>query len=98
MPLTILLDTSPLGTVTKQKGRSDAEECREWVRVCRRRGHQVLVPAVAYYEVARELERQNNYHGLQRLELFCLTSDCYLPHRLRVEIGGKVVGSLAQSR
>lgn len=79
MPLTIFLDTSPLSTVTKRKGVVEADECRQWVADCRRAGHRIIAPAIAYYEVARELERVGNTAGLVRLDGFCAVPGCYLP-------------------
>lgn len=79
MPLTIVLDTSPLSTVTKRKGVAEADACRQWVADCRQAGHRILAPAFAYYEVARELERMGNAVALLRLDAFCSVPGCYLP-------------------
>lgn len=79
MALTIVLDTSPLSTVTKRRGVAEADACRQWVADCRRAGHTILAPAIAYYEVARELERVGNATGLLRLDAFCGVPGCYLP-------------------
>lgn len=79
MPLTIILDTSPLSTVTKRRGVPEADACRQWVADCRRAGHRVFAPAIAYYEVARELERSGGVAGLSRLDAFCAMPDCYVP-------------------
>ena len=78
MALTIVLDTSPLSTVTKRQGVAEADACRRWVVDCRRAGHQVLAPAIAYYEVARELERTGNATGIARLDAFCAVPGCYV--------------------
>ncbi len=79
MALTIVLDTSPLSTVTKRQGVAEADVCRQWVSDCRRAGHRVIAPAIAYYEVARELERMGNTFGIARLDAFCAVPGCYLP-------------------
>jgi hypothetical protein len=79
MALTIILDTSPLSTVTKRRGVPEADSCRQWVADCRRAGHQIIAPAIAFYEVARELERMGNPSGLARLDAFCTLPGCYLP-------------------
>lgn len=71
MSRVILLDAGPLGIVTKRRGVPDAEACRAWVARCLQQGALVLVPAIAYYEVRRELERIPNATGLARLEAFC---------------------------
>jgi predicted nucleic acid-binding protein len=68
---TILLDTGPLGIVTKRRGVSDADACRTWIAGCIRKGTSFVVPAIAYYEVRRELERLKNITGVTRLDEFC---------------------------
>jgi predicted nucleic acid-binding protein len=79
MPLTIVLDTSPLGSVTRRAGVPEADACREWIDQCRAAGNLIIAPAVAYFEVARELERLDNVTGLGRLDSFCQVPGCYLP-------------------
>ena len=71
MSRTIVLDTGPLGIVTKQHGVPDADACRRWVAEWVRNGAFFVVPAIAYYEVRRELERANNQAGIVRLDSFC---------------------------
>jgi len=71
MSRVILLDAGPLGIVTKRRGIPEAEACRAWVAHCLRHGARILVPAIAYYEVCRELERMRNTTGLARVEAFC---------------------------
>ncbi len=71
MSRVIFLDAGPLGIVTKRRGVPDAEACRAWVAHCLRHGARILVPAIAYYEVRRELERMHNATGVARLEAFC---------------------------
>ena len=71
MSRVILLDAGPLGLVTKRRGVPEAEACRAWVARCLRQEAHILVPAIAYYEVCRELERMRNTTGLARVEAFC---------------------------
>jgi predicted nucleic acid-binding protein len=71
MSRAILLDAGPLGIVTKRRGVPDAEACRAWVAHCLRQGARIFVPAIAYYEVCRELERMRNPTGLARVAAFC---------------------------
>ena len=71
MSRVILLDAGPLGIVTKRLGVPDAEACRAWVARCLRHGARIFVPAIAYYEVCRELERMRNTTGLARVAAFC---------------------------
>jgi predicted nucleic acid-binding protein len=66
-----MLDTGPLGIATKRRGVPDAEACRNWISHCIRNGASFIVPAIAYYEVRRELERLNNTTGIARLDAFC---------------------------
>jgi predicted nucleic acid-binding protein len=66
--------------VTKRRGVPEAEACRAWVARCLRQGARILVPAIAYYEVCRELERMRNATGLARVEAFCnVVPGRYLP-------------------
>ena len=71
MSRVILLDAGPLGIVTKRRGVPDAEACRAWVARCLRQGARIFVPAIAYCEVCRELERMRNTTGLARVAVFC---------------------------
>src|SRR5438270_5510363 len=71
MTSVIVLDTGPLGIATKRRGVSDAEACRQWIGIGIRRGVSFVVPAIAYYEVRRELERLTNTTGIARLDAFC---------------------------
>ena len=54
----IVLDTFPASSVAKRPGRKRSllDQCREWIAECEAAEHTVLVPAIAYYEVLRELE------------------------------------------
>lgn len=67
----IILDSGPLGTATKRRGVPDAEACRRWVADWIKHGVSFHVPAIAYYEVRRELERHGNWAGCSRLDAFC---------------------------
>lgn len=71
MALVIVLDTGPLGLVTKRRGIEAADVCREWAAACLRNGATLFVPIIAYYEVRRELERVNNASAIARLDAFC---------------------------
>ncbi len=79
MARTIVLDASPLSIVTMRRGVPEAEGCRQWVVECRVAGWTIRAPAIAYFEVARELRRAGNSLGLERLEAFCSLPGCYLP-------------------
>ena len=71
MTRVIIPDTSPLGIVTKRSGVPEAEACRAWIAHCLRAEITVLMPAIAYYEILRELEQLNNSVGIARLDAFC---------------------------
>lgn len=71
MSRVVLLDAGPLGIATKRRGVPDAEASRQWIRNGIQRGASFLVPAIAYYEVRRELERLNSAAGIARLDAFC---------------------------
>jgi predicted nucleic acid-binding protein len=80
MSRVILLDAGPLGLVTKRRGVPEAESCRAWVARYLHQGARILVPAIAYYEVCRELERMRNAMGLARMDAFCsAVPDRYVP-------------------
>jgi hypothetical protein len=67
----VILDTGPLGIATKRRGVPEAEACRAWIADGLRKGASFTVPAIAYYEVRRELERLKNTTGIARLNGFC---------------------------
>ena len=57
-----------------------ADACRQWARECLNNGAMIIVPAVADYEVRRELIRAKKLYGVNRLDVFNLTaSHRYLP-------------------
>jgi predicted nucleic acid-binding protein len=52
----------------------------EWLSGCLLRGSRLIVPAIVYYEVKRELRRAEKVSGLARLEEFiAATPGRYLP-------------------
>ena len=79
---TIILDTFPLSCVGKSKGktRTVTDDCREWVLDCIAAGNPIRVPAIAYYEALRELERLGATTQIARLKVFCFTDpDRFIP-------------------
>lgn len=64
----ILLDTGPLGLVTNPKGGDEARRCEAWLRDILDAGADVIVPALADYELRRELIRGGKAEGLDRLD------------------------------
>lgn len=76
MPRVIVLDTFPLSSTAKREAPPGVpptalDLCRRWIQDCIRAGDQVLVPAIAYYEALRELERLNAHAQIGRLRAFC---------------------------
>jgi predicted nucleic acid-binding protein len=68
MPRVILLDAGPLGLITNPGGGDDATACKRWFERTLNEGTRVCVPAIADYEVRRELIRAKKHKGLQRLD------------------------------
>ncbi len=72
----IVLDTFPLSSAAKPMSPAGAQptvldECRAWISDCIAAGNQVVVPAICYYEVLRELERLRANVQISRLRAFC---------------------------
>lgn len=77
--MVIVLDTFPTGSVSKRPGKKRptvSDACHQWVLACEAAGHRVLIPAISYYEVLRELEQRQATGQIARLKEFCLR-----PHR-----------------
>ncbi len=78
----IVLDTFPLSSVSKRPGNSSptlSDKCRQWIYDCESAGHRILVPAISYYEVLRELEQRQALSQIARLKIFCLQRQRFLP-------------------
>lgn len=73
MARTIILDSFPLSCVGKSRGAAPTltDHCRQWIRDCVLAGNSILVPAIIYYEVLRELERLGAAAQIVRLRSFC---------------------------
>jgi predicted nucleic acid-binding protein len=77
---TIFLDASPLGLVTKAARTPEVTAIHDWVDAVLAAGHRIVVPAIADFEVRRELERSDKLSGLARLDAFnAAEPDRYLP-------------------
>jgi predicted nucleic acid-binding protein len=68
MSLTVFLDSGPLGLLTNPKNPPATIAAITWVVTMRQAGHQFIVPAIADYEVRRELERAGKTAGLAELD------------------------------
>jgi predicted nucleic acid-binding protein len=78
--LAIALDAGPLGLLTHRKDSQEAEACRKWLAAQIAGGSQIIVPAIADYEVRRELLRAGKSRAIARLDDFLhATPDRYLP-------------------
>ena len=80
MSLTIFLDAGPLGLITNPKRTPDTRAATECAIVMMSAGHRFVVPAIADYEVRRELVRSKKMRGLISLDLWnSARPDRYLP-------------------
>jgi predicted nucleic acid-binding protein len=75
MPSVIVLDTGPLSNAVVQLAKprqtpTVSQLCRQWLSDCELAGATLIVPAIAYYEVLRELERRQAGAQLMRLKAF----------------------------
>ena len=68
MSLHILLDSGPLGIATNPKEPPLTTEFLLWAAGHLRQGHTFLVPAMADYEVRRELTRLGKIASLEELD------------------------------
>jgi predicted nucleic acid-binding protein len=77
----IFLDSGPLGLITHpQYGSAEVVEATDWLSRSIFAGKRVIVPAIVYYELKRELLRARKSVGLSRLDAFVnSTPDRYLP-------------------
>jgi len=76
----VVLDATPLGLVTGSARQPEVQAINLWVDALLAGGHRLVVPAVADYEVRRELERLGRDRSLARLEAFyAVDPDRYLP-------------------
>jgi predicted nucleic acid-binding protein len=76
----IVLDSGPLGLLAHPKRNTEVVAITEWMSRCLLSGHRVIVPAIVYCELRRELLRTNKAFGVSRLEAFASTTPGrYLP-------------------
>jgi predicted nucleic acid-binding protein len=68
--LIVFLDAGPLGLVTNPKKTPDSIAAAEWIYSMEAAGHRFMVPAIADYEVRRELVRTDKTSGIARLNAF----------------------------
>jgi predicted nucleic acid-binding protein len=75
MPSVIVLDSGPLSNAVVPLARPGStptlsQQCRKWISDCERGGALLVVPAIAYYETLRELERRRATAKIARLKEF----------------------------
>ena len=76
----LFLDSGPLGLITQPQRSHEVIAITDWLKDCLRAGARVLVPAIVYYEIKRELLRANKVIGIARLDAFVnATPDRYVP-------------------
>ncbi len=76
----IFLDTTPLSIVTNAKVPKITQAALQWVADLGSAGHKIVVPAIADFELRRELIRAGNTPSLESLDTFNqVIPDRYLP-------------------
>lgn len=70
MRMTVFLDSGPLGFITNPKRTAESIAAADCVFDMEAAGHTFLVPAVADYEVRRELIRAGKIRGIAALNAF----------------------------
>ena len=76
----LLLDSGPLGLITQPQRSHEVIAITNWLKDCLAAGARVVVPAIVYYEIKRELLRANKTIGIGRLDAFVnATADRYVP-------------------
>ena len=80
MSRTVFLDAGPLGLITSPKRSPDAIAATQWTVAMMQAGHRFIVPAIADFEVRRELIRAGKRKGLAALDAWnSAYPDRYLP-------------------
>ena len=76
----LFLDSAPLGLITHPQQSARVAAITEWLSRCILSGDRVIVPAIVYYELKRELLRAKKTAGIARLDAFVrATPGRYLP-------------------
>ncbi len=64
----ILLDSTPLGILTKPQRSTQVQPITQWTTSCLAAGHRIYVPEVIDYELRRELIRAGKTTSIARLD------------------------------
>jgi predicted nucleic acid-binding protein len=76
----LLLDSGPLGLLTHPQRTAEVIAITDWLSESLLRGNLVIVPAIIYYELKRELLRAGKTSGIRKLDAFVnAVSERYLP-------------------
>jgi len=76
----LFLDSGPLGLITHPQRSAEVLAVTEWLSRCLLSGCRVIVPAIVYYELKRELLRAKKTFSIRRLEAFLeATPGRYVP-------------------
>jgi hypothetical protein len=76
----LFLDSGPLGLLTHPQRSAEVIAVSEWLSQCLLHGSRVIVPAIVYYELKRELLRAKKTASVGRLDAFvAATAERYLP-------------------
>ena len=76
----LVLDSGPFGLITHPQRNGEVVAITEWLSRCVLNGHRVIVPAIIYYELRRELLRAGKTFSVGRLDSFVTsTPGRYLP-------------------
>ena len=76
----VFLDSGPLALLTNAKTPLQTVEILKWASAMRKAGHTFVVPAVADYEVRRELERSGKINSIAILDSWNASApDRFLP-------------------
>lgn len=76
----LFLDSGPLGLITHPQRSTEVLSVTEWLSRCVLSGSRIIVPAIVYYELKRELLRAKKTFSIGRLDAFVsATPERYLP-------------------
>ena len=75
----IFLDSGPLGLITHPRQTDEVTAVTEWLARMLKTGNRLLVPAIIYYELKRELLRAKKPFSVGRLDVFSRASNRYIP-------------------
>ncbi len=75
MPHIVLFDAGPLGLACGRPGTPLVDHCHTWLVALEAAGTEVIVPAIADYEVRRELYRLNASAKIRNLDLLRVRLD-----------------------